>query len=759
MTPRQRVLAALDHRQPDRTPVDLSGHRSSGIAAVLYPRLREALGLAPRTVDVYDPVQQLAIVHEDVLDALGIDTIELGRGFCLDDRWWTPWTLPDGTPCRMPAWAAPELAGREWVLRSPGGRVAGRMPEGSLHFDQAWWPFGDDAEDLDRIEELFPEHLWTGMASPPGPSVATPADLAAGARALRRRTGRAIIGLFGGNLLEMGQFHYGMEQFLTMLAGDPARVHRFLDRLVEIHLHRLEQFLGAVGDSIDIILFGDDLGTQRGPQISPRMYREFFQPRHAQLWRRAKQLAPVKVMLHCCGGVRPLLGDLIDAGMDAINPVQIGAKGMDAESLKREFGGAITFWGGGCDTQQVLPFGTPAEVREHVLSQCAALAPGGGFVFQQVHNLLAHVPAENILAMYAAVREYDGRGRSGESMRTGAIALGAAAAACLSAGVAVAQAQEYPQAAIANGSLAAKIYLPDAAKGFYRGTRFDWSGVIHSLVFRGHDFYGPWFDRRDPKIHDFIYDGAAIVTGAASSITGPVEEFTGKPLGYDEAKAGGTFVKIGVGVIRKPEEPRYDNYRAYEIADPGKWTVRRAADSVEFAQELADPSSGYAYVYRKTVRLAQGRPVMTLEHSLRNTGRKAIATDVYDHNFLVLDHLPPGPDFSIEVPFAIHAARPPEGPIEVRGKRIVYTKALAGQDRATLTIEGFGATAADYDIRIENAKLGVGMRITGDRPLVREALWSIRSNVAVEPFIHVSVAPGAETAWTYTYEYYALPGK
>ncbi|MBI4890160.1 MAG: methyltransferase [Acidobacteria bacterium] len=407
MTSRERILATLDHTQPDRVAVDLSSYRSSGISAIAYPKLRAALGLPPRPTYVYDPVQQLAIVHDDVLDAIGADAIELGRGFCLEEKWWADWTLPGGEPCKMPVWAVPERAGEEWVYRNRDGRVMARMPEGSLHFDQTWWPFLDDPEDLSRIADLYPDHMWTGIASPPGPSVSSSQELAAGARALRARTPRALVGLFGGNLLEMGQFYYRMDGFLMMLAGEPERAHRFLDALTEIHLANLERFLGAVGDSIDVIVFGDDLGAQNCPQISPRMYREFFKPRHSLMWNRAKQLAPVKVMLHCCGAVRPLMPDLIDAGLDAINPVQISCRGMEAEGLKRDFGKDITFWGGGCDTQRILPNGTPQEVRAHVLEQCRHLAPGGGFVFQQVHNILANVPAENLLAMYAAVREYN----------------------------------------------------------------------------------------------------------------------------------------------------------------------------------------------------------------------------------------------------------------------------------------------------------------------------------------------------------------
>lgn len=407
MTSRERVLASMNHHEPDRVPVDLSGHRSSGISSIAYPELRAALGLAPRSVDVYDPIQQLAICHDDVLDSLGIDTVELGRAFCLDDKWWRDWVLPDGTPCRMPAWIDLEREGTDWILKAPSGRATARMPLGSYVFDQVYWPFLDGDDDLSRLEELFPEMAWSGLRAPPGPSLSGPEEFAATARSFRAKTDRAILGLFGGSLLETGQGFYRMDNFLMILAEDPQRAHRFLDALLEIHLRNLERFLNAVGEHIDIIGFSDDLGAQNSPQISPRMYREFFKPRHAEMWARAKKLANVKVMLHCCGAVRPLLPDLIDAGLDAINPVQISCRGMEAEGLKRDFGKDLTFWGGGCDTQSVLPRATPAQVREHVLRQCEVMAKDGGFVFQQVHNIMANVPAENIVAMYAAVSEYD----------------------------------------------------------------------------------------------------------------------------------------------------------------------------------------------------------------------------------------------------------------------------------------------------------------------------------------------------------------
>ena len=400
MTSRERVLTALNHREPDRVPIDFSGHRSSGISALLYPKLRELLGLPPAPVRVYDPIQQLAIVDADVLDRFGVDTLELGRGFALDDRHWREWPLPDGTPAFMPSWALPRRETGRWVLQSASGRVLGQMVDGSQYFEQTYSPLAEDPGM--GVRDALAECMWTAVGSPPGPLAAGPEGvrlLRDGSHELRRGTARAILGLFGGNLLEAGEFLYGMDRFLYMLAAEPREVHRFLDRLVEVHLANLERFLSGVGGSIDIIVFGDDLGMQTGPLISPAMYREFFKPRHARMWGRAKELAPVKVKLHCCGGVRPLLPDLIEAGLDAMNPVQTSCAGMEPAELKREFGRDLAFWGGGCDTQTVLPQATPEQVREHVRERVRILAPGGGFVFQQVHNLLAFVPPENVVAM------------------------------------------------------------------------------------------------------------------------------------------------------------------------------------------------------------------------------------------------------------------------------------------------------------------------------------------------------------------------
>ena len=406
-TSRERVLMAVNHREPDRVPIDLGGHRSSGIMAIAYKKLKDYLGITSGDIYVYDFVQQLAIIEPEVLDRFGVDTIELGRGFALDPADWRDWVLPDGTPCKIPAFIHPVRVGGDWHVYHEDGTLIAIQKEGSLYFEQTCYPLmGRDEDTSADLDRAFEKVMWAALGTPPAPIGYDPdglARLTAGARALRASTDRAIIGLFGGNLLENGQFLFRNDNFLALLAAEPARAHRFLDRLVEMHLENLERFLGAVGPYIDIILFGDDLGMQTGPQISPRTYRELFFPRHRLMWERAKRLAPVKVMLHCCGGVYPLIPMLIEAGLDILQPIQTTCRDMEPERLKREFGRDLCLWGGGCNTQQVLGRGTPEEVAEDVRRRVAVLAPGGGYVFQQIHNVMANVPPENIIAMLDAV--------------------------------------------------------------------------------------------------------------------------------------------------------------------------------------------------------------------------------------------------------------------------------------------------------------------------------------------------------------------
>ena len=302
---------------------------------------------------------------------------------------------------------------------------------------------------------------------------------------------------------------------------------------------------------------------------------------------------------------------------------------------------------------------------------------------------------------------------------------------------------DFPQAEISNGQVKAKVYLPDAQRGYYQATRFDWSGVIASLQYQGHNYFGVWFPKYDPKIND--------------AITGPVEEFltNGAGLGYDEVAAGENFVKIGVGAIRKPQEARFQQYKTYEIADTGKWSVRSGAGWIEFTQELGD-TSGYSYVYQKTLRLANDKPQLAIEHSLRNTGRKTIETSVYEHNFYMIDGLPTGPDVSVKFPFEARATRDMRGLAETRGKELVFLKELAPGQSAFTDVEGYGTTASDYDIRVENRKAGAGVRQTCDRPMSRLVFWSIRTTPCPEAYVQMKIEPGKEFTWRITYDFYTF---
>jgi hypothetical protein len=306
------------------------------------------------------------------------------------------------------------------------------------------------------------------------------------------------------------------------------------------------------------------------------------------------------------------------------------------------------------------------------------------------------------------------------------------------------RAADFPQAEISNGQIRAKLYLPDPEKGYYRATRFDWSGSIASLEFKGHNYFGVWFPKYDPKLHD--------------SITGPVEEYrTGESgLGYQDAKVGGNFIRIGVGVLRKPEEQRFGQFKTYEIVDPGKWTVHPKPDSVEYIQQLADPSTGYAYLYKKVVRLVKGKPQMTIEHSLKNNGKKPIETNVYNHNFFVIDGEPTGPDFSVKFPFDVKAAANMRGLADVNGKELFYNKELVQGQSAATELTGFSATPKDFDIRVENKKVGAGVRVTADQPLSRIYFWSIRTVLSPEPYINLKVDPGKEVHWKLTYDFYTF---
>jgi hypothetical protein len=298
----------------------------------------------------------------------------------------------------------------------------------------------------------------------------------------------------------------------------------------------------------------------------------------------------------------------------------------------------------------------------------------------------------------------------------------------------------FPEAEISNGILHARLYLPDSEKGYYRGTRFDWSGVMPALEYEGHSYCGQWFVKYAPTTHD--------------AIMGPVESFS--PLGYEDEGAGGGFVQIGVGVLARPEGSPYSPFKYYKVLDPGSWKVKRSPDKVEFVHQLKD--TAYSYEYKKSVRLLKGKPELVLTHSLKNTGKRVIETDVYDHNFFLLDHQPTGPGLVLRFPFLLTSedARGLGELAAIRGDSIVLLRQLADRESVYAVLHGYGGQPTDYDIRLENHVTGAGLRITCDRPLSKLVYWGSPKALCPEPYIRVKVQPGETFTWRILYEFYIL---
>ncbi len=311
----------------------------------------------------------------------------------------------------------------------------------------------------------------------------------------------------------------------------------------------------------------------------------------------------------------------------------------------------------------------------------------------------------------------------------------------------VASAQEYPGARIGNGELSVELYLPDQEKGSYRGTRFDRSGIIRSLTYQGHNYFGQWYDKHDPLVHD--------------AITGPVNIFdnAGPATGYAEAKPGETFVRIGVGRVAKPDDQPYKELNTYKVVDAGTWRVQERKDSIQFTHELPDTAgrTGYGYIYSKTVSLAPGKPEMILSQELKNTGSKPIDTMVFNHGFFQIDKEPAGPGLVWTFPFKPTTKRDMAGIAEIRGDRIVYLREIVPGERLLAPLEGYGTSAADHRFSLENRKTGAGVRVAGDRPIAKLTFWSRRMAYSPEASIHLHVLPGRTEKWETRYEFYLSP--
>ncbi len=303
--------------------------------------------------------------------------------------------------------------------------------------------------------------------------------------------------------------------------------------------------------------------------------------------------------------------------------------------------------------------------------------------------------------------------------------------------------QDYPKAEIDNGVIKAGLYLPDAQKGSYRATRFDWSGIIYSLEFKGHQYFGKWYVKHDPLIHD--------------AITGPAESFDtdGAGLGYAEAHAGGQFIRIGVGVVEKPEERAFSAFNTYKVLDPGKWKVSQGKNWIQFQQTLTS-KIGYAYVYIKRVTLVEGKPELVITHSLKNTGNKMISSTQFNHNFFVMDGKLSGPGITLKFPFDLKVVADFKGMLEAKGRELSYLKELEGDQFAQSLLEGYGPTAKDYDISIENKMAGAGVKITSDKPIVRFNFWTRKETVCPEPYIQLQIPSGKTEKWETRYQFYTL---
>ena len=391
MNSRERVLAAINHQEPDRVPIDLGGTRQSGIAASTYHLLKQHLNITTPT-KVFDLYQMLAEVEESVLDRLGVDVVGIHRSavaFGIRNENWKPWQLFDGTEVRVPSCFNPVTEPNgDLLLLDADGKPLASMPEGGFYFDR-----------LDKYPgaaHVDPESLDLPLLSPQECE-----HLNAQAEAYQQNSDRAIVCAMGPPYeLFFGLGNGDFSAWMLTLATEPEYVHALYERLVEAWLENLRRLYQALGDRIQILQFNDDLGMQNAPFLSVAMFRELIMPYYRQGLAWIHQNTPWKVFMHNDGAIFDLIPSLIEMGVDILNPVQTTATGMDPILLKQQFGDQLVFWGAACDCQDTLSFGSPDEVSREVKESIRVLAPGGGYVLAGVHNIQAKVPPENVMALF-----------------------------------------------------------------------------------------------------------------------------------------------------------------------------------------------------------------------------------------------------------------------------------------------------------------------------------------------------------------------
>lgn len=414
MTSRERVLSALRFEEPDRVPIDLGSTPSSGISAIAYDALKTHMGDKTGHTRIYDVVQYLAQPEDPVLDEFGVDILDIGRAFNTEDSDWYDITMPNGRPGQYPVWFRPQKGddGSWNAYHKDGTRIA-TMPEGAQFFDQTIFPWVDGYPDSragmeEQLDEAMDKVLWSNLVHSPWDHAGDDnfwSDLRSRTLDLRANTDKALLVVCGSNLFEWGTFLRRMDNFLMDLYIDKDNVAILMELLMERHMKTLEKVCESVGDIVDVLRFGDDLGMDSGPFMGLDVYKDLFEDHRTRLCGYVHKNSSMSTFLHTCGSMHQYIPSLIDSGMDIINPVQTNCLNMEPERLKSEFGKDIVLWGGGVDPREILNRGTPAEVKEDVRRRLEIFAPGGGYVFNNIHNIMGEVPPENVVAMFEAARE------------------------------------------------------------------------------------------------------------------------------------------------------------------------------------------------------------------------------------------------------------------------------------------------------------------------------------------------------------------
>ena len=295
---------------------------------------------------------------------------------------------------------------------------------------------------------------------------------------------------------------------------------------------------------------------------------------------------------------------------------------------------------------------------------------------------------------------------------------------------------KYPQTSIANRFVTMNLLLPDPEKGSYRATRFDWSGIISSLKYGDHQYFGYWKSTHDPLVHE--------------DLSGPVESYIAPGLGFDEAKAGGKFIRIGVGIIERPDDKPYETYKTYKILDHGKWDIYEGDDWIEF-KHIIKSDIGYGYVYTKRINLKSNEPGFTITHILENTGEKVIETDQFNHNFFMIDGESSGPAIHVYFPYEISTENDLRDVMKINGKELYFLKDLAQGSSIWMEFEGFSDRVKDHQVRVVNKNSGAGVHLKVDKPLYRMVFWACHTTYCPENFVYITVEPGKSETWVSDY--------